>query len=326
MITNWHGQIRGANQRAARVTGYDLDTLREMSIDLLHELDLVQITEDLARLGLDKSLTYESCLRTKQEREIPVEVYARQVDIDGTQRLQWMFRDITERKRLEQLREDLTFMIYHDLRAPLANVTYSLDALVQMLGEKPDDSIASVIEIATRSTARIQRLTNSLLDVQKLESGQAVTALERVTVKALMEEAVQSVHSIAELKNQELLLEVDENLPKVDVDPEMISRVIINLIENAIKFSTGPGKIGLKARRQNGWVHISVEDHGPGIPVEAQDTIFDKFSRSSSDTQGFGLGLAFSRLALEAHGGRIWVESIPGEGATFTFALPVSPA
>ncbi len=177
LITNWHGLIRGANARAARVTGYDKEALLEMDIDQLHEVDQEKIGEDLARLSPDNTLSYESLLLTNGGREIPVEVYARQVNIDNVLRLQWLFRDITERRNLEHLREDLTFMIYHDLRAPLSNVNYSLEALRQVLPENTEPSTQSIIDVAARSVGRIQRLTNSLLDIQKLESGQTVTNL-----------------------------------------------------------------------------------------------------------------------------------------------------
>jgi signal transduction histidine kinase len=261
-------------------------------------------------------------LQTRNGQEIPVEVTTRQVNIDGVQRLQWVFRDISERTRLEHLREDLTFMIYHDLRAPLANVTYSLEALEQLLPEQEDEAARSVIDIAARSTERIKRLTDSLLDIQRLEAGQALAKLTLTSVTDLVQESIETVRSIAESKEQEIQLSVDRSLPQVKVDSEMIQRVIINLIENAIKFNGRGGEITVGARRDGEWMQFWVQDHGPGIPPEDQGKIFNKFARLSSQTQGFGLGLAFCQLAVEAHGGRIWVESEEGSGATFYFSLP----
>jgi signal transduction histidine kinase len=294
-----------------------------MTIDQLHDVESEKVGEDLARLTPDRTLTYESVLRTKGERNIPVEVYASQVDIDGVQRIQWILRDITERKDLEHLREDLTFMIYHDLRSPLANVNYSLEALSGMLPLEEDPTLKSLIDVTKRSTDRIQRLTNSLLDIQKLEAGQAIAKQEPIAVPDLIEESFDTVKSIAEGKKQALEAVIPEGLPKVNVDVDMIRRVLINLIENAIKFNKSDGKVTVEAKQEDGWVYISVADQGPGIPLEEYENIFNKYVRLSSQTQGFGLGLAFCQLAVEAHGGQIRVDSEPDEGAIFTFSLPI---
>jgi PAS domain S-box-containing protein len=322
-ITNWHGLIRGANARAARVTGYDKDSLLEMSIDQLHEVDQAKIGEDLARLTPDRNLSYESLLITKGGREISVEVYARQVNIDGVQRLQWLFRDITERRNLEHLREDLTFMIYHDLRAPLSNVNYSLEALREILPENTEPSTQSIIDVAARSVGRIQRLTNSLLDIQRLESGQTVTNKAPMSMRELIEDSAEIVLPIAAAKKQGIHTDLPAGLPKVEADGEMIRRVLINLIENATKYNQRESEIHVGALQEGNQVHVWVQDQGPGIPPEDHQNIFNKYARLSSQSQGFGLGLAFCRLAVEAHGGKIWVESKPGEGAKFIFSLPV---
>ncbi len=322
VITNWHGQIRGANARAARVTGFDKESLMTMSIDQLHEVNSEKIGEDLAGLAPDKNLSYESKLCTKGGQEIPVEVHARQVNIDEVHRLQWLFRDITARKNLEHLREDLTFMIYHDLRAPLANVNYSLEALGGMLPEDVDPAAISIIEVASRSTGRIQRLTSSLLDIQKLEAGQALAKLAPTKLDDLIQEAVEIVRPIAEGKKQSIEVKLQDNPPLVHVDAEMIRRVLINLIENAVKFNAKEGVITIEGAATESKTLISIQDQGPGIAPEDHQDIFNKYARLSSQAQGFGLGLAFCRLAIEAHGGKIWVESAPNEGARFLFNLP----
>lgn len=325
LITNWYGQIRGANRQACRVSGFSRRVLLQMRLDQLHDIAIEKVGEEIARLNPDSNLTFESTLRTKNGLEIPVEVHARQVDIDGVQRIQWIFRDITERKHLEHLREDLTFMIYHDLRAPLSNVNYSLEALQDMLPADSDPTLRSLIEVALRSTDRIQRLTNSLLDIHKLEAGQAIAMREPTPVHTLVQEALETVNGLAEGKNQTIQTALAADLPPVYADPDMIRRVLINLLENAIKFNRADGTITLGAKREEKQVHIWVQDQGPGIPPEEQENIFNKFARLYSQTQGFGLGLAFCQLAVEAHGGHIWVDSKPGAGATFTISLPIAP-
>jgi signal transduction histidine kinase len=112
----------------------------------------------------------------------------------------------------------------------------------------------------------------------------------------------------------------------VEMDVEMIRRVMINLLENAIKYTRSPGRITVFGRREGGAVVVGVRDSGPGIAPQDQKTVFEKFARLAQDgPKGLGLGLAFCRLAVEAHGGSIWVESELGQGSTFAFSLPMSP-
>ncbi len=128
---------------------------------------------------------------------------------------------------------------------------------------------------------------------------------------------------IASAKKQKIHIDLPGKLPTVEADGEMIRRVLINLIENAVKYNQREGEIHVGALREDSQVHIWVQDKGPGIPPEDHQNIFNKYARLSSQSQGFGLGLAFCRLAVEAHGGKIWVESKPREGAKFIFSLPV---
>jgi signal transduction histidine kinase len=133
---------------------------------------------------------------------------------------------------------------------------------------------------------------------------------------------------VAESKQQRLSGNVSDLLPPVYVDAEMIRRVLINLLENAIKFTPVEGQIQIGAHQQDNWVQIWVQDTGMGIPASERERIFDKFTRLNAKDapKGLGLGLAYCRLAIQGHGGRIWVESDPGfSGSCFAFTLPVAP-
>jgi signal transduction histidine kinase len=216
-------------------------------------------------------------------------------------------------------------MIYHDLRSPLANIVSSLDVIEAMLPPDADPSQRSLLRIAIRSTERIQRLTNSLLDVRRLEAGQPVTNQQLISPASLSNDAVETVLPVLTNKNQEISILIPDDIPQVWVDPDMIRRVLTNLLENAVKYTPAGSKISVGAQATDGQVLMWVQDTGPGIPPGEQDRIFDKFTRlhGRSGPRGFGLGLAFCRLAVEAHGGRIWVESGPESGACFMFTLPV---
>ena len=328
VITNLEGRIQEANRRAADTTGYSTDELQQMKISALHDLDEHTLGTNIENLRASvEALTYESTLRTKSGQEIPVQVNARPVNIDGVMHLQWILRDITERKNLDLLRDDLIAMVYHDLRSPLANVVSSLDVLKNMLPDVEDASSQSILKIAQRSTERIQRLTNSLLDVNRLNSGQPVLNQGPVSLRELVLDAVEAVDLILASKKQELKVEVPQELPAVYVDGDMIRRVLINLLENAIKYTRTGGHITVSAKSGAEWIEVLVSDNGRGIPESDQQFIFDKFSRvrtTDDENKGLGLGLTFCRLAVEGHGGQIWVKSAVGQGSTFHFTLPAA--
>jgi signal transduction histidine kinase len=296
-----------------------------MRIDQLHTLDEERLEPDLEAFPAGAALSYESTLRTRTGRLAPVQVYARTVRIDDIQHVQWILRDISERKNLDSLREDLISMIYHDLRSPLANVISSLDVFESMLPEDSDPAFHSLLQIAIRSTERIQRLTHSLLDINRLEAGQPIGELFATAAALLIGDAIEAVEPTAANKGILLEVSVPPDLPPVLVDADMIRRVLSNLLENAVRF-TPPGGIVQAGAAQEGkqLIQFWVQDSGPGIPAADRERIFDKYTRlnDTNAARGFGLGLAYCRLAIEGHGGRIWEAGRPGEGARFCFTLP----
>ena len=326
-VTGWDGRIHEANRKAALISGYTSKQLQTMSIEDLHAAPRgdLDVASD-QRLKVGETISYEATLRGKTQHSIPIQVYVRRVVFEETESLQWLMRDISERKDLDRLREDLTSTIYHDLRSPLANIVSSLDVLTSMFPEQDNQTVSSVVMIARRSTDRIQRLVSSLLDISRLESGQAIVSQQSIAPNALTEEALEAIRPMVESKHQSLTCKLPGGLPPVWVDVDMLRRVLINLLENASKFSPTEGKIELGARQDGDQVQMWVQDNGPGIPLADQQRIFDKFTRLQSQTapSGLGIGLAFCRLAIQGHGGKIWVESEPGHGAKFLLTLPVA--
>jgi PAS domain S-box-containing protein len=326
LISDWHGNILEVNRQAELFTGFDETSLLTQSIDQLLAIDKEKTRTDISNLVPGDTITYESKLSTRQGKQIPVYVYTRTVIFDDGTRLQWLIRDMSERQKLDRLREDLISMVYHDLRSPLANVVSSLDVFNAMLPQDGDPAYRSLLNIAMRSTERIQRLTNSLLDMSRLESGQPVVNLFSTSPVLLAVDAVEAVSPVAETKNQIIKLNVPPDTPPVLVDGDMIRRVLINLLENAVKYSPPGGEITLGADIEDDVARIWVQDSGPGILTLDQEQIFDKYTRLNpkGSQKGFGLGLAYCRLAIEGHGGQIWVESKPGEGSRFSFTLPLA--
>ncbi|NWG34525.1 MAG: GAF domain-containing protein [Chloroflexi bacterium] len=326
VITDWEGRIIEANRQASLLSGYTREELQNMTIDQLHEVNWSKTGMEFEFLRGDQMISYESSLHKQDEAHISAEVHARRVEFDSTDSIQWILRDITKRKELDNLREDLTSMIYHDLRSPLANIVSSLDVIATMVPEQERATVLSILKIAENSTDRIQRLVSSLLDVSRLESGQPVTDQTVVDALALTQNTLQDVAPSIKGRRQILIENLPSELPRIWVDEDMARRVLINLIENSSKYSPSEGKIEVGAQAEEGWVHFWVKDEGSGIPLSEQDHIFDKFTRirGKGKVGGLGIGLAFCRLAVQGHGGRIWVESDTGKGSTFHFTLPTA--
>ncbi len=326
IITDWDGRILEANRQAVLLSGYTDEALRNLSINQLHEVNWNKTGVEFEILRENRTSSYESSLHKQDESHTPVEVHARRVEFDETDSIQWILRDITERKELDGLREDLTSMIYHDLRSPLGNIVSSLDVLYSMVPDDDKETVLSILKIAENSTDRIQRLVSSLLDVNRLESGQPVADQKVVDSLKLIKNAVRDVDPVAKGRRQTFVLELPEELPSIWVDEDMARRVLINLMENASKFTQTDETLEVGARHEENWVHMWVKDNGRGIPPAEQDRIFDKFTRlrGTSKTGGLGIGLAFCRLAVQGHGGKIWVESEQDKGATFHFTFPTA--
>jgi PAS domain S-box-containing protein len=326
IITDLTGIILEMNRQAIVLSGFTQEQLHGMNISDLHKLDPEQMSSGFEILMDGLTHMYESNLLAKSGQEIPIEVYARTVGFDDRQAFQWILRDIKASKELDALREDLTSMIYHDVRSPLANVVSSLDLLTTLLGNSHDESLASVLKIAKRSTARIQRLINSLLDINRLESGKTIGMQQVVILKDLMLEGVEAVQPMTEVRRQTISTDLRSEVPPLWIDVDMVRRVLVNLIENASKFSLPEGKLQIGAVKEGDWAKIWVSDDGPGIAPSDQERIFEKYTRlkSGQSATGLGVGLAFCRLAVLAHGGKIWVESEQGHGSTFFLTLPLA--
>lgn len=314
--------ILEANRQAEAITGLDRQALRSLRLEQLGIRDV-----DFASLTSGSTLSMEALLKVSSGQAVPVQVYARRVQIDHKPVVQWILQDQTPQKKLEQLRADLLSMAFHDLRSPLSNVISCLDLLQTLMPDR-DPQAGELLEIAARSIARMQRLTNSLLDIQRLESGQPIGSRSAVPAARLIAEAVEIVKYACQNRDQDLSIDLAQDLPELIVDADMIRRVIVNLVENASKYSPHGGKISLSARDTGQGLQIAVQDNGPGIPSADREHIFSKFCRldGQEGTHGLGLGLAFCRLAIEAHHGKIWVEDGKPSGAHIKLLLPLGNA
>jgi PAS domain S-box-containing protein len=325
LITDWEGRVLEANRQAVKLTGFDTEQLQTMSIGHIHEVNWNRTGMKFETLKLSRECSYESVLYRLDGSTVPVEVFAHRVEIEETDSIQWIMRDISERRELDALRDDMISMIYHDLRSPLGNIVSSLEMMSTMMPD--DDTLNTMLNIARNSTGRIQRLVNSLLDISRLEAGQRIADQNSVDPVLLIKESIQDVEPALVARHQNLKNTVNGVLPLIWVDVDMMHRVFINLLENAIKFTPSGGNIEIGARVADGEsVQFWVRDDGPGISEADQQRIFEKFTRVHGKMRvgGLGVGLAFCRLAVLGHGGNIWVESELGKGTAFLLTLPVA--
>ena len=326
ILTLMDGRILEANMKSIAITGLPEKELLGRQI-----LDLLELPHDLknnlfSKIEKDRSLTLEATLATNSSSKLPLEVNASVIDLQGNRSLQWILHDISERKKLDLLRDDLSAMIYHDLRSPLANIVSSLELIRTAVGDVKDASIEQLFEISNRGVERMQRLISSLLDINRLEAGQPISSKNACLVEKLINEAIDTVSPIAASREITIEKMIFTSLPTIDADEDMIRRVFINLLENAVKFSSPGDKTVIGAKANEAKITVWVEDHGPGIPEEALERIFNKFVRIHGEgfAKGLGLGLAFCRIAVESHGGKIWVENIDSGGSRFILNLPAT--
>jgi len=229
---------------------------------------------------------------------------------------------------LEQLKDSLTHMIVHDLNNPLMAISGRLQ-LLKMDEENFSEEQKKGLRSALLANEDLKGMISNLLDVNKMEEGKLILRTEEFKLKGLAKGVVDEMSIIAQDNDKSLFLDAAEDMPNISGDKELIRRVIANLINNAIKHSSPKGTIFVKVsfKQDDSNFYIRVKNSGEGIPKEYLDKIFDKFVQVEDEKakMGKGLGLTFCRMAVEAHGGKIWVESEAGKGSTFYFTIPKEP-
>jgi NtrC-family two-component system sensor histidine kinase KinB len=214
----------------------------------------------------------------------------------------------------------------HELRTPLTSIGMSIDLLTESGKKKFDGKEQELLSAAHEDVNRLKALVNNLLDLSRIEAGKMEMEFSTISVRPLFEKVVSIFKTQAEEKGVALSFHTPEEISDVKADLDKIIWVLTNLIANALHYNPQGGHIRLLGESFLPYIQISVQDDGPGVPFEYQSKIFDKFVQIKSDKVlgGSGLGLAICKELIRAHGGTIWVESVPGSGSTFTFTLPVA--
>jgi signal transduction histidine kinase len=230
--------------------------------------------------------------------------------------------------KAEQRKQEFVAMISHDLRAPLSSLQANLDLIERGLPEEVvDDKQGQLVATAKRNTSSMLDLVNGLLDIDKLDAGMLQLVFEEVTLAQIVDRAIEAVQYAAD--KRKIVIEKDLETVTLRVDSQRLTQVLVNLLSNALKYSSAGSKVRVIATKNSNWLTVKVKDQGRGIPPEALNRIFQRFQMvdesDSVDYKGIGLGLAICKALVEAHHGQIGAESERDKGSIFWFRIPCTP-
>jgi PAS domain S-box-containing protein len=331
VIADQHGRVAFANAAA--------HTLLGQAEDVLFGTDLGQIARAASSAGPGHAALARAALLG--ERVDDVELHIQRLDgttsiaegsaspvlaEDGT-RIGGVLtlRDVTARRELDRQKEAFFANASHNLRTPVATIRASIEVVLENAPADLPEPLHRLLLNIDHEAGRMSTLVDDLLDLARLEAGRLRLTPIRCDLRSVAERSARAIEPLPGQRGQHLVLDLPRRPVSALVDPEWIERALVNLLTNAHKYGRDGGVIGLSLRRQAGELVFAVADDGPGIPEEDQPRLFERFYRPKTEsdrrTQGSGLGLPIAKALVELHGGRIWVESRPGNGATFRIAL-----
>jgi PAS domain S-box-containing protein len=331
VMTDRAGTIMLANAELERLFGYTRDEMAGRPVEILlpmnqrapHARHRVQFdAQPRIRMGAGRKLSG----RRKDGTEFPVEVGLNPMQTDDGFATIATVVDLSERNRTERLKDEFVSNVSHELRTPLTSIAGALGLLVGNAGNTLPSSTLRLLKIAQANSQRLVRLVNSILDMEKIESGKVVFVLKQVEARTLVEQAIEANRGFADGFGVRIRLDAASETVDLRGDPDWLIQVVTNLLSNAIKFSP-PGEevvVGIEKRR--GMVLISVRDHGHGVPEDFKARIFGKFAQAdASDARqqgGTGLGLSIVKQIVTRLGGQVGFDDAPGGGAIFHVELP----
>jgi PAS domain S-box-containing protein len=335
-----HQRITIFNEGAERIFGYRVEEMIGAELERLiperfrakHHEHFAQFAaaQETARAMAERQEVYG--LR-KSGEEFPAEASISKVTVGDATFFSVVLRDVSYRKAVENAlqravaaRDDVLRIVAHDLRNPLSAILMQASAM-ERLGPEPERRDPQARLVISRAAIRMNQLIQDLLDVALVEAGQLSVEPTRLSAAVLARDAVDMQRPIAAASNLELRLDVGGDVQEIWGDRKRLLQVFENLIGNAMKFTSAGGRIVVRAALKNGYVEFSVADTGPGISADDLPHVFDRFWQATAKVRnlGAGLGLPITKGIVDAHGGRIWVESKLGCGTTFFFTIPSAP-
>jgi len=331
LTLNPSGSIETINAAGEAMFGYSSAELDRRDVSVLIDIAASGDGSFLSRLGasqgaLEHGLIRELSAKRRDGEAFPVDVALGAMELPTGLHVVAVVRDISERRRMEQMKDEFVSTVSHELRTPLTSIAGSLGLLAGGAAGALPDKAARLIGIAQANSQRLVRLINDILDIEKIQSGKLQLDLRPLDLRDIAERSIEGMRGFADNLGVRIALDPGASA-QVRGDADRLIQVVTNMLSNACKFSPTGGEVAVSVNPETRIARLSVIDHGPGIPDGFRSQIFTKFAQADgSDSRakgGTGLGLAIAREIAERHGGRLWFESAPGEGATFHLDLPL---
>jgi PAS domain S-box-containing protein len=339
-IVDESGRVVDCNPYLAEIFGMTFEEFKAINVKSLYAnpKDRERLQNLLNKEG--KVIDWECTFKRKDGTVFFAILNTEVIEREGQKLNLTTLRDITERKvaeekiksqyvqlkKLDGVKTDFLNTTSHELRTPVASIKGYIQMLLkQTLGEITEEQ-KKALEVLLRNTNRLDHLIQDILDISRLESGTMKFITEKTDVTKMIKEIADTMQTTADLKRIKIKIDIQEGIPDLMIDGERIKQVLLNLVDNAIKFSPDGSTINVKTRKEKEDVLFEVQDFGRGIPKNKQKKIFERFYQVDTGMDrkfgGVGLGLTISQGIIHAHGGKIWVDSMLGKGSTFKFSLP----
>jgi signal transduction histidine kinase len=328
MLVGHDGQVIAANRRAGELLGFEASNPGGLGLtgilarhfgtqaEFAAQVDPITMVLDGGTEG-DGDLDLPLAART-------LHWVARPAAAPGVQAVTLTFQDVTQEREISRMKSDFVSFVTHQLRTPLTGIKWMLELAGETL--RDGDEPAACVRDAREAAERLIQLVNELLDVSRLESGKVKIVLVPVDLAALTHAVLTELAGLVKDRGHRVAVHAEEVGP-VALDEQLTRQVVLNFISNAVKYTPPGGSIDVRIAHHADGVAWSVTDTGIGIPSEAQTRMFEKFFRADNvvtiETEGTGLGLYLTKLIVERLGGRVWCDSVEGEGSTFGFTVPL---
>jgi two-component system phosphate regulon sensor histidine kinase PhoR len=323
ILTDDKGTILIANPSSRKMFFMDVGPEGRTPLEVIRNSSVQEIVDRILRQG-QRVAVEEIQLNKPDEKSLKVSAAAvmKEGVLAGAL---LVFHDITELRRLERIRQDFVANVSHELRTPLSSIKGYSETLIDMGDSGPKEK-KEFLEIIYRESDRLAKLIDDLLDLSKIESGKMGQVFLPVDAGQIIRRAAGVLDKLAQKKSIKMQLDIPGGLPKALADENRLSQVLLNLLDNAVKYTPDGGSVSVKAFENGKSIQIDVSDTGVGIPENDLPRIFERFYRvdkaRSRELGGTGLGLSIVKHIVQAHGGQVWVRSEPGRGSTFSFIIP----
>ncbi|HXX34106.1 MAG TPA: ATP-binding protein [Thermodesulfobacteriota bacterium] len=333
LVVDGRARILMVNNALRQLLALSSDVSDRMPVEIIRNAELEEAIRKAIRVG--ESISLELDINKSGEKTIEVSVVSihpsrtrMEEDSEGIRGAVAVFHDITRLKQLEKIRQDFVANVSHELRTPLTTIKGYAETLLD--GALKEDQAFQFVQVIQRHTDRLTKIVEDLLMLSKIETKEFQLKMEMIFLPNLIDDIIDFVRKPAEKKKISLSRHDIPSSLAVRADRSYLEQILINLLDNAIKYTPEGGRVIVSAGEKDSKdVQFSIEDNGIGIPKEDLSRIFERFYRvdkgRSKELGGTGLGLSIVKHLVQAHGGRVWVESQLGKGSTFYFTLPIRP-